>query len=619
MFKKGFFYIALVFTLGLQIGCSSSGDSGEDLDISEIKEIETTGEFSEDEFFSADDGLDTKETELVEEVADLEESVEGISDEVADLEDGLSDELELEEDTTDDVAALEGSDILDELDSDELDLDEGASIGTNQDVTVSAADLGFDEGEEDLFEGESSGDDQQNVAAASEDELDLDSEDDLFREDSADILSLDEDNTGVDEFAEASDDELDLDTDTESAQIADVDLPNDIGTDQSAAQMLSEDEVSIDVDYSQDSEFETAAAPKKTYVSVKKMQTVPYSKNGVLVNAIYFVRAGDTLASIGDKIYGNGSAVDFKIVNPHLKPNALKVGQKVYYNSPYRSQDRSRLLTFYEDQRVPAQIYSASAGENIRKISENLLGHPRSWMEVWASNQQIQEKWSLESPYQIRYWKGQPQANPILAKTTPPAPKPTPQPVAVIPKVEPPAPVEVAVREETTSQASLDQTASDEDIFDEPVLAEDEPLLDEPDMELDEPAQVAGQVDEDLFEEDLLDEPTGAVAANNQQPSKPAKAEVDQFEATAPAVAAVDGRGIARNKGGGFQAKAQGLMQGDMMRKGILGAALFLLLAVGFLVVRRRRQSQNAVEMESFDFGGETAIDDAQDKTQIDL
>jgi len=606
MFKKGFFYIALILVLGMNTGCSSSSDSGEDLDISEIKEIETTGEFSEDEFFSADDGLETAETELVDEVEGLEED---LTEEVADLEDGLSDELsidDLEDEASDDVAALEGSDILDDLEDETL--EEDAGLGTDEEVTVSAEDLGFDESETDLFDDEG---DAEVSADLNDGELDLDSEDDLFREEGDEDLFADtNDTTEVADFGDDFADETSAsETLDEEVSIDDVDYSDQVASsDQSASDLLGEDDISIDdVDYTSD----TVAVTEKKYISVKKMQTVPYSKNGVLVNGIYFVRDGDTLSSIGNKIYGNGSAVDFKIVNPHLRPGALKVGQKVYYNSPRRSQDRSRLLTYYEDTRMPAMTYSAAAGENIRKISENLLGHPRSWMEVWASNQQVQSKWDLEAPYRIRYWKGSNAPAPTLARKTSPPPKPVPAPVVAKVKPPVPKPVAVAKKVQAASQASLNLDEPEEDIFEDPIVA-DEDTLDEPDMELDEPADVAGldEPEEDIFDDIAEEEPVApAVAKNNNNNNR---------RGNNPALAGVDGRGIARNKGG-FQAKSAGLMTPANIRKGSIAGALVLLLIMGFLVIKRRRQSQNAIEMESFDFGGETTIDDSQDKTQIDL
>lgn len=581
MFKNRFFYSAVFVLIFGVAGCSSNSGSGEDLDISEIQEIEATGEFSEDEFFS-DEGTDeVAEEQLVEEVPGLESEL------AVDLdEEGAGDDfaLDLEEETVADTK-LEGQDLFDEvaLAEDAL-VEEGAD---KQSVMVTADDLGFDD-ELDL------GDDEDfsttgEVAIVESGELELDTEDDLFRDEDFSVEAepavaategfIEDVTIATNEQALVEDDSL-----------GDADMFNTDTSERGAAELLA-DNVSIDVDYSNAS----APAVMRGLVSVKKMKTVPYSKNGILVNAIYFVRSGDTLASIGDRIYGGGSAVDFRIVNPHLKSGALKVGQKIYYNSPSRGQDRSRLLTYYEDVRMPAQTYSAAEGENIRKLSKTLLGHSRSWMEIWATNQQIESKGALEESTQVRYWNGGSAPAPTLAR------------------VEPPAPVEEMIEEElapeSTSQASLDLGAEPEmdEIaeLDDPAL--DDEMLDEPDMELDEPADIAmDDSDFDAAETDLM-------AENDDMGVVDAEPVVQ-----AAVTADVDGRDIARNDGA-FPAKASGVMGNSSTRMGIVGLALLLLLAVGFLVVKRRRESQSGIEMESFDFGGETTIEEAQTKTQVDL
>ncbi len=607
MFKKEFFYVALiVISLG-GVGCSSNSGSGEDLDISEIQEIEATGEFSEDEFFSDEVTTDVAEEELVDEVPGLEAELEGEVARVENELDGSSGDFDVDiaGDTTD---GSEG----DNLSFDDLALDDDIAVEEGpdkQNVTVTADDLGFED-ELDLEDEVASLEGDVNGAS---DELELDSEDDLFRDDDlGEVPAV----ATTDEFdqTDALTEDVSIDNDY-SDQVAsnngaadlleeDVsindDYANEVTNDKSAAELLADD-VSIDVDYS----TPAASSAPKGLVSVKKMKTVPYSKNGVLVNAIYFVRQGDSLRTIADRIYGEGSAVDFRMVNSHLKKGALKVGQKVYYNSPTRAQDRSRLLTYYEDVRMPAQMYSAQEGENIRTISKSLLGHSRSWMEVWATNQQIESKAGLEAPYQIRYWNG----------TAPPAPA---VPTLAQNDTPAPAPVEPALEEElpeSTSQASLDlgddmeEPIEDLAAIDEPVM---EDPIEEPDMELDTPAEPTDvAMNDDGFEMDEADL-MGEVEAEDPV----AEAGMDE---EVGAVAAVEGRNIARNNGA-FPAKSSGgIMGNDTMRMGIIGVALLLLLAVGFLVVKRRRESQNAVDMESFDFGGETTIEEAQTKTQIDL
>ena len=65
---------------------------------------------------------------------------------------------------------------------------------------------------------------------------------------------------------------------------------------------------------------------------------------------------------------------------------------KVYYNSPQRPSDSGRLLTYYEDLSVAPQQYVSKPGDNIRVVAQNLLGHERSWMEVWATNPDVDSK-----------------------------------------------------------------------------------------------------------------------------------------------------------------------------------------------------------------------------------
>ncbi len=617
MFKKEFFYITLVALVLGSVGCSSNSGSGEDLDISEIQEIEATGEFSEDEFFSDEADSDLAEEKLVDEVPGLEAELEG---DVATLESELDGaggdfDVEIAGDTT---AGSEGGDLsFDDLDvGDEVAVEEGPS---KKNVTVTADDLGFED--ELNLDGEVAS--LENDVNSAGDELELDSEDDLFRDDDFDdvtaVASNDEfeqtdavtedvsvDQNFSDQAVASNDGAADL---LEEDVTIDADYSNEVTNDKSAAELLADD-VSIDVDYSSPS----TGGASKGLVSVKKMKTVPYSKNGVLVNAIYFVRESDTLRTIADRIYGQGSAVDFTMVNPHLRKGALKVGQKVYYNSPARAQDRSRLLTYYEDARMPVQIYSAQKGENIRTVSKKLLGHNRSWMEVWATNQQIESKAGLEAPFQVRYWNGGAAPAPVT---------PT------LAKNDNPPPVEPAFEEEpleSTSQASLDLGDESMNEPEEDLAMADEPglELDEPEMEFDEPADVA--MEDDGFEMDEADlmgesdqENPVAEAGSNDDPSLIDDTMAEDPNIEAGAVAAVDGRNIARNDGAFPSKSSGGIMGDDTMRMGIIGIALLLLLVVGFLVVKRRRESQNAVEMESFDFGGETTIEEAQTKTQIDL
>ena len=92
-------------------------------------------------------------------------------------------------------------------------------------------------------------------------------------------------------------------------------------------------------------------------------------------------------------------------INPHFKSKSVKVGDKIYYSSIRRPKDNSRLLTFYEDQGMVASYYLISAGQNLRKISQALLGHKDSWKEIWSTNMDLESKTQVNQSIQIRYWK----------------------------------------------------------------------------------------------------------------------------------------------------------------------------------------------------------------------
>ena len=91
----------------------------------------------------------------------------------------------------------------------------------------------------------------------------------------------------------------------------------------------SEQEQTTEVD-------QTSETPKPRIIPLNKIISVPYRKAGYLVNAIYIARPGDTLEGISQKIYGFDQSDDLRKINPHLRSRLVKVGDKIYYNSPFR-------------------------------------------------------------------------------------------------------------------------------------------------------------------------------------------------------------------------------------------------------------------------------------------
>ena len=183
-------------------------------------------------------------------------------------------------------------------------------------------------------------------------------------------------------------------------------------------------------------------------VPVKKMKPAAYARAGDNVNRLYVTRPGDNMDQIAQKIYGDSSQAEkLYSYNSHFRGKTLKVGDKVYYQSPNSPND-PEMKTYYEDMGMEPQYYTSQEGDNLRKVSQKLLGHPRSWMEVWATNSSVESKWRLPAGLQLRYWPEQPSAAPVMAANQNSMPQeptmPEAEPVIDEPAIDEPVADEVA-------------------------------------------------------------------------------------------------------------------------------------------------------------------------------
>lgn len=161
----------------------------------------------------------------------------------------------------------------------------------------------------------------------------------------------------------------------------------------------------------------------KEVVPVSKIGKDPYFKNQRLMNTVYIARQGDDPGSISEKLFGKDNISILMADNPRLSEGA-SVGDKIYYNSPNRPDDKKEILTFYEDKKIPAQYYTTKEGDNIQKIGRELLGHDDAWKEIWATND-LQTQALLPAGIKLRYWSGgesvaPPIEPPIMASTDSP-------------------------------------------------------------------------------------------------------------------------------------------------------------------------------------------------------
>jgi LPXTG-motif cell wall-anchored protein len=140
-------------------------------------------------------------------------------------------------------------------------------------------------------------------------------------------------------------------------------------------------------------------------VEYKKMETTPWAVGGKMMNTVYFARPGDTLDSVAEKVFGDKTrAKELKKANKAIAKRKLRAGDKIYYNSPTRTDDSSKIITYFEDKGMQPQTYTAKEGDNLRTVAKEFLGFKDAWKEVWASNG-FDSNRKLDPGTEIKYWK----------------------------------------------------------------------------------------------------------------------------------------------------------------------------------------------------------------------
>lgn len=334
-------------------------------------------------------------------------------------------------------AVAEGEEGLDNLDA-ELD-GEGAEAGEGEegfDEEGGDEEVALDDGEEgaadkDEFfeEGDEAGEEFADDGAGEEDKAAVAETGDEASSDAAEPLV--DDSSGGEEFASEGDDAA-------TSDVAEAD-ESSAGAGFSEVEPLSNNDADAFA-----SNTEVKDETEKTWVPVKKMATTPFNKAGQLLNTIYIVRDGDTIQSVSEKIYGMDKSSELLAANPHLN-RSFRVGDKMYYNSPNRSADSSQIITYYEDNGIPAQTYMSQPGDNIRSVAQSLMGHSDSWKEVWATNMSVESKGDLPDGTELRYFpNGAAPAAPAQNLAQNDMPPPVEEPQAAVNDLPPPVPEDPA-------------------------------------------------------------------------------------------------------------------------------------------------------------------------------
>lgn len=157
----------------------------------------------------------------------------------------------------------------------------------------------------------------------------------------------------------------------------------------------------VEETYSEPAKPVTAAAS----TSLQKIaETTPYAHGEGFVNTVYIARPKERLADISQTIFGMDKSKELKQINPYLKSRGARPGDKIYYVSPNRPTDSSKMVSYYEDNGMTASTYVAKKGDRLTKVSKDLLGYSNAWKEVWTTNN-IQSKTKLAEGDVIQYWK----------------------------------------------------------------------------------------------------------------------------------------------------------------------------------------------------------------------
>ncbi len=157
----------------------------------------------------------------------------------------------------------------------------------------------------------------------------------------------------------------------------------------------------------QDTAAVTSTAKSSGSNELKKIAlTAPYQGAGGWVNTVYVARPGEKLKDISQTIYGSDKSKELKKIseNSFLKYRGPKAGEKIYYVSPNRPDDSAKTLFYYEDMGMVPETYVAKNGDNLKKVSKEILGYDKAWVEMWTSNP-VESKGKLSEGDTLRYWK----------------------------------------------------------------------------------------------------------------------------------------------------------------------------------------------------------------------
>ncbi|MCB0379083.1 MAG: hypothetical protein KDD33_11380 [Bdellovibrionales bacterium] len=365
--KFHFFFLAvLIFSSGVMVACTSS--EGEDTSVleAELENLDGADESGDLDSMDEADSLEEELAELDEDLGDGESMSEGDGDEMAAADEGGSDDEEF-------------ADLEDENFDNDFD------------------DEAFNEGDEQALAQELGEDQQYPEANGAEpafpEEVIAEKADAQPVPPSADLAPVNPPGSDMPVITSKTTDLGEI-----VPEVTEPELPqHDLGK---ADPLIPKEEDEAG----------------QNWIPVVKIKEDPFFRNERLMNSVYIARPGDTLPNISNKIYGADKSSQLLDDNNHLA-KGIDPGDKVYYTSPNRPEDKSTLKVYYDDIGLPPQKYITQQGDNIRRLGSKLLGFPEGWKELWAINPQVDSKTILPDGTELRYWTGEEQPVQVMAQT----------------------------------------------------------------------------------------------------------------------------------------------------------------------------------------------------------
>ncbi len=143
------------------------------------------------------------------------------------------------------------------------------------------------------------------------------------------------------------------------------------------------------------------SVPKK--MALSHVRDMPFNRGGQLLNTVYIARDGDTLDLVSQRLFAEDKTKSLKKANPTLK-RGVKVGDKIYFNSPNRADDKDKMLVVYEDQGLPPSTYTTKEGDTLKSLAQEWYGTEGSYKEIYAINRGLASPKELLPGTELQYW-----------------------------------------------------------------------------------------------------------------------------------------------------------------------------------------------------------------------